>query len=159
LRRLLKQPHAEAAPTFGHLHARLLWCQVDADDLAELRDRVLVPAVTQALAQPPKDDQKADLVMAEDLVGLLALVPVPTEAKAQAAWNALMTKIATTPAPAPAAPKSGAGQTQREADKYQRAFAARRASAARERANPPPMIKKVSFCNVGEASAAPTLDQ
>ena len=34
LRRLLKQPHAEAAPTFGHLHARLFWCQIDADDLA-----------------------------------------------------------------------------------------------------------------------------
>ena len=33
LKRLLRQPHAEAAPTFGHLHARLLWCQVDADDL------------------------------------------------------------------------------------------------------------------------------
>src|SRR4029078_11726462 len=34
LRRLLKQSRAEAAPTFGHLHARLLWCQVDADDEA-----------------------------------------------------------------------------------------------------------------------------
>ena len=50
LRRLLRQPHAEAAPTFGHLHARLLWCQVDADDLASFRDRVLVPLLTEALA-------------------------------------------------------------------------------------------------------------
>ena len=50
LRRLLKQPHAEAAPTFGHLHARLLWCQIDADDRASFRDKVLVPALAEALA-------------------------------------------------------------------------------------------------------------
>ena len=50
LKRLLLQPRGEAGPTLAHLHARLLWCQVDADDLAEFRDRVLVPAVTQALS-------------------------------------------------------------------------------------------------------------
>jgi len=39
-------------------------------------------------------------------------------------------------------------------------FATKRAAAARERLNPPPMIKKVSFCNVADASAnAPNLDQ
>ena len=31
-RRLLLQPRAEAASAFAHLHPRLLWCQVDADD-------------------------------------------------------------------------------------------------------------------------------
>src|SRR6185369_6789343 len=150
LKRLLSQPRGEAAPTLGHLHARLLWCQVDADDMAELRDRVLVPTVAEALTQAQAkgvdkselSDRagKSDLPMVEDLVGLVALVPDPTEPKAQAAWSALMQKIAA-------------------ADRYQRAFAARRASAKRERTNPPPMIKKVSFCNVGGASTTPALDQ
>ena len=31
-------------------------------------------------------------------------------------------------------------------------LAARRASARRERTNPPPMIKKVSFCNAAETT-------
>src|SRR6185369_11136111 len=83
LKRLLLQPRGEAAPTLGHLHARLLWCQVDADDLAEFRDRVLVPALAQSLAEP-----KADATMVEDLVGLMALAPdpAPTDPKGQAAW-------------------------------------------------------------------------
>src|SRR6185369_12677560 len=110
LKRLLLQPRGEAAPTVGHLHARLLWCQVDADDLAEFRDRVLVPAVAQALAQPSaagepkshktdKADQRAEASMIEDLVGLVALVPEPdaSDAKAQAAWKALMAAIAAAP--------------------------------------------------------------
>jgi hypothetical protein len=85
LRRLLRQPHAEAAPTFGHLHARLLWCQIDADDLASFRDRVLVPLLAEALAAPKPDAQ-----LIEDLVGLIALVPEPAataDPKAQDAWK------------------------------------------------------------------------
>ena len=168
LRRLLRQPHAEAAPAFGHLHARLLWCQVDADDLAEFRDRVLVPAVMQALAQPdagkppektgdkaakPADKAADKTATLDDLVALTALVPDPTEPKALAAWKSLMAALAT-PAPGSAG-KAGSG-----GDRYQRAFVARRASAARERQNPPPMIKKISFCNAAEASAStPNLDQ
>src|SRR5581483_5591695 len=85
LKRLLLQPRGEAAPTLGHLHARLLWCQVDSDDLAQFRDRVLVPAVTQALASgtgsPGVDPSSVD-----DLVGLTALVPEPTDAAKQPAW-------------------------------------------------------------------------
>ena len=90
LRRLLRQPHAEAAPTFGHLHARLLWCQVDADDLASFRDRVLVPLLAEALAAPKPDAQLID-----DMVGLIALVPEPavTDPKAQDAWKKLFAAL------------------------------------------------------------------
>jgi hypothetical protein len=132
LRRLLKQPRAEAAPTFGHLHARLLWCQVDVDDLAMFRDRVLVPAVVDALAALPKPDPgktKTDSA-AEDLVDLFALVPEP------AATDPSVTGW-----------KQATGALARAGDRLQRVFVNRRAASARERANPPPMIRKVNFCN------------
>jgi hypothetical protein len=132
LRRLLRQPHAEAAPTFGHLHARLLWCQVDADDLMSFRDRVLVPLMTEALAAP-----KADPQLLEDLVGLIALVPEPAaaaDAKTQEAWKKMQAAL------------------QKAGDRVQKVLATRRAASARERANPPPMIKKVNFCNAAAAA-------
>jgi hypothetical protein len=132
LRRLLRQPHVEAAPTFGHLHARLLWCQVDADDLASFRDRVLVPVLAEALAAPKPDAQLID-----DMVGLIALVPEPAataDPKAQEAWKKLFAAL----------PKAG--------ERAQKTLATRRAASARERANPPPMIKKVNFCHAAEAA-------
>ncbi|HMF43421.1 MAG TPA: hypothetical protein VKQ32_22265 [Polyangia bacterium] len=134
LRRLLKQPHTEAAPTFGHLHARLLWCQVDGDDLASFRDHVLVPSLADALAA-----QKQDPTLIEDLVGLVALVPEPaaSDAKAQDAWKKTMAAL----------PKAG--------ERAQKTLATRRAASARERTNPPPMIRKVNFCNAA-AAAFPT---
>jgi hypothetical protein len=135
LKRLLRQPHAEAAPTFGHLHARLLWCQVDADDLTSLRDRVLVPSMTEALTAAKPDAQ-----LVEDLVGLVALVPEPgstADPKAQDAWKKMMAAL----------PKAG--------DRAGKALATRKAASARERANPPPMIKKVNFCSAA-AAAFPT---
>jgi hypothetical protein len=136
--RLLHQSRGEAGATLGHLHARLLWCQVDGDDLAELRDRVLVPALAQALA-----DSKADGTMVEDVAGLVALLPEPgaADVKDQASWKSMLAAIA----------KGG--------DKVQRTFSGRRASAARERTNPPPMIKKVNFCNAANAANFPKLDQ
>jgi len=140
LRRLLRQPHAEAAPTFGHLHARLLWCQVDADDLAMFRDRVLVPAMTEALTAAKPDAQ-----LIEDLVGLIALVPEPAPAgaagadpKAQERWKQMQAALAS---------KAG--------DRAQKVLATRKAASVRERANPPPMIKKVNFCGAA-AAAFPT---
>jgi hypothetical protein len=131
LKRLLRQSHAEAAPTFGHLHARMLWCQVDADDLASFRDHVLVPSLTDALAAP-----KPDTTLLEDLVGLIALVPEPpaTDAKAQDAWKKMVAAL----------PRGG--------EKVQRALATRRAASARERTNPPPMVRKVNFCNAAAAA-------
>jgi hypothetical protein len=38
-------------------------------------------------------------------------------------------------------------------------LANRRASAARERSNPPPMVKKVDFCNAAATTSLPSLDQ
>jgi hypothetical protein len=132
LRRLLKQPQAEAAPTFGHLHARLLWCQVDAGDLAQFRDRVLVPTMADALAQP-----KPNNGLTEDLAGLLALVSPPA---------------ATDPAPAQDAWKKVTAALQKAGDKLPRVFANHRAVAARERAYPPPMVRKVNFCHAADAA-------
>ena len=136
LRRLLRQPHAEAAPTFGHLHARLLWCQVDADDLASFRDRVLVPLLAEALAAPKPDAQLID-----DLVGLIALVPEPRRpptrrrrTRGRRCWR----------------------RCPRRATARRRRWPRARAASARERANPPPMIKKVNFCNAA-AAAFPTM--
>jgi hypothetical protein len=135
LRRLLRLSRVEAAPAFAHLHPRLLWCQIDPDDLALFRDRVLVPALAESLADP-----KADPTLVEDLVGLVALVPEPAAtsgAAAQAAWKQLTASFA------------------RAGEHYQRTFNTRRAASLRERASPPPMIRKVDFCNVA-AAATPT---
>lgn len=138
LKKLLQQTHAEAGGTITHLHARLLWCQVDGNDLAELRDRVLVPAFVGALANP-----KVEPTMLEDLAGLVALVPEPdsTDPQGQGAWKAMMAALS------------------KANDKVQRAYNARRSSAQRERTNPPPMIKKVNFCNAASPTPFPKLDQ
>jgi hypothetical protein len=138
LKKLLRQTHAEAGGTITHLHSRLLWCQVDGNDLAELRDRVLVPSFTEALANP-----KVEPTMLEDLAGLVALVPEPdsTDPQGQGTWKAMM------------------GALSKANDKVQRAFNARRSSAQRERTSPPPMIKKVNFCNAASPTPFPKLDQ
>jgi hypothetical protein len=138
LQRLLKQSRAEAGATLGHLHARLLWCQIDGNDLAELRDRVLVPAFVQALG-----DGKADGTMVEDLAGLVALVPEPdaTDAKDQAQWKAMLAALG------------------KANEKVQRTFNVRRASAARERSNPPPMVRKVNFCNAASPMPFSKMEQ
>src|SRR5262249_47959229 len=136
---LLHQSRQEAGPTLGHLHARLLWCQVDADDLGEFRDHVLVPALAKALAAP-----KLDSDMIDDLAGLVALVPEPpaSDLKAQAAWKALLVNLA------------------HAGERYLRVFNTRRAAAGRERANPPPMIRKVNFCGAAAGTTpTPTMDQ
>jgi hypothetical protein len=169
IRRLLKQPRTEAGPTFGHLHARLLWCQVDGDDLGEFRDRVLVPALADALAAP-----KPDPTLVEDLAGLLALVPEPTVAASAAPGkvepSAKMKSLMGIeprgePSAEPTDPKVIAAQQQavdawkkvlaalaKAGEKPMRAFNTRRAAAARERTNPPPMVKKVNFCNAAAAT-------
>jgi hypothetical protein len=138
LKKLLRQTHAEAGGTITHLHSRLLWCQVDGNDLAELRDRVLVPSFTEALANP-----KVEPTMLEDLAGLVALVPEPdsTDPQGQGTWKAMMAALS------------------KANDKVQRAFNARRSSAQRERTSPPPMIKKVNFCNAASPTPFPKLDQ
>ena len=51
-RRLLLESRTEAAPAYAHLHARLLWCQLDDDDVARFRDGVIVPGLEAAMANP-----------------------------------------------------------------------------------------------------------
>ena len=75
---------------------------------------------------------------------MVALVPEPgstDDAKDQAGWKAMLAALA------------------KASDKAQRTFNVRRASAARERVSPPPMIKKVNFCNAASASPFLKLDQ
>ena len=69
VRTLLESPRAMAGNAVSRLHARLLWCQVDASDLVPLRDHVLVPAVMDMVGKPKPDPATVD-----DLVGLLAFV-------------------------------------------------------------------------------------
>jgi hypothetical protein len=139
MRRLLRESRSASGATLGHLHARLLWCQIDAGDLVELRDRVLVPAFIELLGDP-----HADPGTLEDVAGVVALVPAPdpSDAKDLATWKTMLTAVS------------------KANEKVQRTFNTRRASAARERTNPPPMIKKVDFCNAAAATTpAATLDQ
>ncbi len=124
-RRLLLQPRAQAAATFSHLHTRLLWCQVAAEAEAEFRDKVLLPVLAAALSDP-----KRDPALLEDLVGLIALVPEPpaSDANATAAWKKLFDEL------------------DHSKERLSRTYNTRRAASARERSNPPPAMKKVSFC-------------
>src|SRR5260370_37762617 len=85
MRSLLQQSRSHASPAFSALHARLLWCQVDSDDLSQLRDRVLVPEVSDLLAKSGGHSESAD-----DLIDLLALVPIPKEPKALEACRFLI---------------------------------------------------------------------
>ena len=124
-RSLLLQPRAQAASTFAHLHMRLLWCQVAAEAEAGFRDKVLLPVLTAALSEP-----KTDAAVLEDLVGLIALVPEPpaSDADATTAWKKL------------------SDQLDHSKEHLSRTYSTRRAASARERSNPPPAMKKVSFC-------------
>lgn len=130
-KRLLTAPRNETGTALAHLHARLLWCQVDADDLAEFRDSVLVPTVTAACADP-----KFDTGPLEDLAAMVALVPEPTAALAEdvtaakdaAAWRQMTAAL------------------EKRGDRFHKAFSNRLARARHERANPPAMMKKQNFC-------------
>jgi hypothetical protein len=105
-----------------------LWCQVDGEDLTPLRDRVLVPAVRDLAAQ-----RKPDVSVMEDVVGLLALVPEPTDKDALAAWKATLAQLAKV-----------------QGSKMTRIYDERRAQAKRERTSPPPAMKRISFCGAAD---------
>lgn len=139
VKKLLESPHAQSGNAISRLHARLLWCQVDPSDYVPLRDHVLVPAVTEMLSKP-----KPDPAIVDELVGLLALVqePVATNANekdAAAAWKNVLNLL----------DKPGA--------RYGHIFRDRKATSQRERAAPPPAMKKLSFCGILEA-ATPTTE-
>jgi hypothetical protein len=135
VRALLESPHAQSGNAISRLHARLLWCQVDGGDYVPLRDHVLMPAVVEMLGKP-----KPDPAIVDSLVGLLALVPEPgpNETEATAAWKNVSALL----------DKPGA--------RYGRIYRDRKATAAKERTNPPPAMKKLSFCGISEAPPQPT---
>lgn len=136
LRQLLLRPRAETAAAIGRLHARLLWCQVDRNDLALFRDDVLVPSLAQALASP-----KTEPLLIDDLVRALAMTEdPPSDGSSPKAWQAWQDALAV-------AAKPG--------ERVERAFAKHRAAIRRERADPPPMIKRGSFCGAAEVADAP----
>jgi hypothetical protein len=124
LRDALLRPRSEIGRAIDQIHTRLLWCQIDPDDLALLRDRVLVPALAQVVAQPPKDP-----VIGDDLVSLFALTTPPTDPAALARYNEVRAAF-------------------RPSDRLERLYNTRQARARRQRASPPPMIKRVSFCGM-----------
>ena len=129
MRRLLLLPRGESGPALGKLHARLLWCQVDKDDLELFRDHVLVPSLTEVLARP-----KHDGAAVEDLVAFLAMTPDPADGPSLPPW------------------KSALAALQKAGDHFDHAFAKQRAAVKRERANPPVMVKKSSFCGAAETA-------
>jgi hypothetical protein len=138
-KRLLLAPRAESGSALAQLHARLLWCQMDAEDQVEFRDRVLAPAVTRAAA-----DAKTDVELLEDLAELAGLVPEPvakTDGGAElAAWKQMVAGL------------------EKRGERFAKAFSSRRASAKRERSNPPVMVRRQNFCtaeNVVEAATGP----
>lgn len=124
-RRLLLRPRSESAAAFAHLHLRLLWCQIAADAESEFRDHVLVPALNAAMSEP-----KTEPAVLEDLVDLIALVPEPpaSDATATSAWKKLFEQL------------------DHGKEHLSRTYSTRRAASARERGNPPPALKKVTFC-------------
>lgn len=133
-RQLLGSPRAQSGMAVSFLHTRLLWCQIDPADLAALRDRVLVPTATAALGNP-----KTDPAVRDGLYSLVLLTPEPPidDTQATVAWQAMEAAIA------------------RGGEKVAAKFDERRATAAHQRVNPPPALKKINFCAaVNDAAAA-----
>jgi hypothetical protein len=132
-RKLLERPRNEAGPAVGRLHGRLLWCQMDAGEEALFRDKVLVPALDDVLKSP-----KPDSMMLGDLAGLLALTPETQDGPFRDVLARLQKLNPTA---------------------YQKTYASRRAIADRERRDPPPAMRNVSFCGAGEIPLGPQLPQ
>jgi hypothetical protein len=133
LRNLLMRPRAEVSAAIARLHQRLLWCQIDADDRDLLRDKVLVPALSTALG----GGKEVAATAVDDIGALLAICPVPKDATAKAAWDGALDKL-----------------HKLAPDKYQKIFVVRRAVGERERKDPPPAMRKLTFCNAADATSA-----
>jgi len=128
MKRILSRPPAESGPSVGRLHARLARCQFDPADVNAFRDRTLVPALGDVLAE-----KKPEMSVVDNLVDLVALAPEPTDPTALAAWNAVLSRL-----------------NKQYPEKHHK-WAERRAVAEAERRLPPPALKKVSFCKAAEA--------
>jgi hypothetical protein len=132
LRQLLQQARPVAGPAVGKLHARLLWCQVDPTDVDWLRDS-FVGALEQMLQKT-----KPDALMLGDMAGLMALVPEPTAEPDASKWKAALGKL-----------------QKANPELYQKSYVSRRNLAERERNQPSPAMRNVSFCNA-PPTALPT---
>ena len=130
LRRVLLRPTSESGPSVGRLHARMARCQFDPPDANGFRDRVLVKVLEAVL-----EEKKPDPGVLDNVIDLVALAPDPTEPVAVAAWNAWLARLA-----------------KQYPEKYKKSYLERRAVAENERKNPPPALKKVSFCKAAEES-------
>jgi hypothetical protein len=96
LTQVLLRPRAEVGRAVNHIHSRLLWCQMDGDDLALLRDDVIVPAAGRALARGTPDAAK-DAVVREDLAGWWPCWPRPRRPRRGRATTTLWRPSAPTP--------------------------------------------------------------
>lgn len=139
LRELFNRPRSEVAMALARLHSRLLQCQVDAVDGNELRDRVLVPALVEAVKRRNPEQQ----TLLEDALSLLALTADPGFGQdpqvqaARAAWD-----------------KAIVSARDAEPALYDTAFTTRRISAQATRKNPPDKLKRSIFCTAEEVSMA-----
>ena len=135
MRTLIEQPRSKVGAALSRLHTRLLWCQVDGQDLEPFRDRVLVPATTETFKGDRSSPETQD-----DLVGLLAVTKRPKEGAPLDSWNAAVALIQKKPS-------------------YAKTLESRHATATRERQAPPPAMKKSNFClpsAAEDSGAAPT---
>jgi hypothetical protein len=122
MRTLMEQSRSKVGAALARLHSRLLWCQVDGQDMEQFRDRALVPATTETFKNEKSNPETLD-----DLVGLVAVTKAPREGAALEGWKAMIAEIE----------KNG---------KYAKLLETRRSAAARERISPPLAMKKSNFC-------------
>jgi hypothetical protein len=122
MRTLIEQPRSKVGAALSRLHTRLLWCQVDGQDLEHFRDRVLIPAAIDIFKS-----EKIGVETPDDLVGLLAVAKRPREGAPLEAWKTAMALIEKKPS-------------------YAKSLESRHIAAVRERLNPTPAMKKSNFC-------------
>jgi hypothetical protein len=120
------RPRSEVARAVNQMHSRVLWCQMSGEDFALLRDRVVVPAMNGVLGigQPRTP---VDPAVRDDLMALLAMLTTPETPDARARFDRLLDTV--------------------KADStLAKLYASRQLRTERQRANPPPMVKRVNFC-------------
>ena len=135
---LLHAVARRGGPDVGHLHARL---SVVPDGRQTISSSCATACSCPRFTwRGPPTDPKAEAAMARISPGWSPSCPSPAPpTPGQAAWKSSCTRRST-----------------KRNDKVQRTFNPPRASAARERANPPPMIKKVNFCNAAARRPSPS---
>lgn len=152
LKDLLLRPRSEVSRAVNQIHARLLWCQIDARDQALLRDNVMVPAAT-ALLSNLKHAGHRDPIIVEDLIALMALLPPPVAPPPVEAGAA-----AVAPQAAPGLAPVDAWEKMRNLMKgnasWERTFTSRFYRAQRQRIKPPGMVKKFNFCSAAASEGS-----